>query len=80
MSIEMKNVMNAAGVNAQYDECAKHILGQKSILSWILANTVEEFRGMSPKDIIPLIEGNIQIGNMKYSGRRFFQKGSGYDV
>lgn len=30
MSTEMKNVINVAGANAPYDECAKRILGQKS--------------------------------------------------
>lgn len=30
MSTEMKNVIDVEGTNAQYDECAKRILGQKS--------------------------------------------------
>lgn len=30
MSTEMKNVINAAGTNALYDECSKRILRQRS--------------------------------------------------
>lgn len=46
---------------AQYDEKAKEILGQKSILAHILVKTVEEFKGMNPMDVISFIEGEPYI-------------------
>ena len=35
MNKELKNAVEAADAKAQYDECAKPLLGQKSILSYI---------------------------------------------
>lgn len=59
---ELKNAVEAADAKAQYDECAKRLLGQKSILSYIFAHTIEAFQGMKPKEIIPYIEGEPYIG------------------
>jgi hypothetical protein len=42
----IKNALSAADEKAQYDERAKRLLAQKSILSHILVNTVDEFKGM----------------------------------
>ena len=58
----IKNAVKITDKEAQYDEKAKHLLGQKIILAHILARTVKEFKGMKPQDIVPLIEGNPQIG------------------
>ena len=64
MNTEIKNAVLSADQEAQYDESAKRLLGQKSILAHILVNTVEEFRGMNPKEVIPLIEGTPCIGTV----------------
>ena len=40
---------------AQYDTSAKRLLGQKSILAHILVKTVDEFKGMNPKDVVDCI-------------------------
>ena len=37
-------------------------MGQKYILAYILIKTVDEFKGMSPKDVVPYIEGEPLIG------------------
>lgn len=58
---EAKKAVLAAGVAAQYDEAAKCILSRKIILGHILSQTVKEFRGMSPEEIVPLIEGEPYV-------------------
>ena len=45
LNSEITNAVKAARNRAQYDECAKRLLGQKSILAHILVNTVDEFKG-----------------------------------
>ena len=45
MDIEIKSAVNAANQDAQYDEKAKRLLGNKIILAHILVKTVDEFRG-----------------------------------
>ena len=64
---------------AQYDENAKRLLGNKSILAHILTSTVEEFRGMNPADVEGYIEGEPCISsvpvepgltNIKQGGKR----------
>ena len=64
MNKELKNAVEAADAKAQYDECAKRLLGLKSILSYIFAHTIEAFQGMKPKEIIPYIEGEPYIGDV----------------
>ena len=59
---EIKNMVRASDKDAQYDEKAKHLLGQKHILAYILVNTVDEFKGMKPKDVVQYIEGEPMIG------------------
>jgi len=54
---EIKNAMRAADKDAQYDEKAKRLLGNKIILAYILVKTVDEFKGMNPKDVVSYIEG-----------------------
>lgn len=46
---------------AQYDEKAKWLLSQKIFIAYILINTVDEFKGMSPQEVIPYIEGDPYI-------------------
>ena len=57
MDTEIKNAVRAADKDAQYDDKAKRLLGNKIILAHILVKTVDEFKGMSPKDVVSYIEG-----------------------
>lgn len=57
MDMEIKNAVSAADTDAQYDEKAKRLLGNKIILAHILVKTVDEFRGMNPKEAVSYIEG-----------------------
>ena len=79
MNTEIKNAVNFAGDKAQYDENAKRLLGNKSILAHILINTIEEFKGMNPVDVEGYIEGEPCISsvpvepgltNIKQDGKR----------
>lgn len=62
MDTEIKNAVNAADKEAQYDERAKRLLGNKIILAHILVKAVDEFHGMSPQDVVSYIEGEPFIG------------------
>ena len=62
MDAEIKNAIRVTNKDAQYDEKAKRLLGHKYILAYILVNTVDEFKGMKPKDVVPYIEGEPLIG------------------
>lgn len=61
---ELKNAVSAADQKAQYDACAKRLLGNKNILAHILVHAVEEFKGMNPKEVIPLIEGTPYVSRV----------------
>ncbi len=61
---ELKNAVDAADKRAQYDARAKRLLGQKIVLAHILVRTVEEFYGMNPEEVVPLIEGEPKIGRV----------------
>ena len=61
MSNEIRNAVQGTAKEAQYDENAKKLLAQKSVLSHILVRTVDEFRGMNPKAVAKLIEGEPYI-------------------
>ena len=58
MDTEIKNAVSAADTEAQYDDKAKRLLSNKIILAHILIKTVDEFRGMNLKDVVPYIEGD----------------------
>lgn len=62
MNTEITNAVNAAGDKAQYDTRVKRILAQKNILAHILVKTVDEFKGMNPKEVVSYIEGEPVIG------------------
>ena len=57
----LKNMVGATDINAQYDASAKRLLGNKSILAHILVKAVDEFKGMSPKEVVKFIEGEPYI-------------------
>ena len=64
MRTEISNTIFATDRDAQYDESAKSLLGQKSILAHILTKTVDEFAGMDPKDVALYIEGEPFINKV----------------
>ena len=64
MNTELKNAVEATDRDAQYDESAKRLLGQKSILAHILVKTVDEFKGMNPRDVVSYIEGTPYISSV----------------
>ena len=57
MDTEIRNAVSATDQDAQYDDKAKRLLGNKIILAHILVKTVDEFKGMNPKDVVSYIEG-----------------------
>ncbi|MBO5057535.1 MAG: hypothetical protein J6C64_14445 [Lachnospiraceae bacterium] len=61
MNTEITNAVTAADDKSQYDEYAKHLLSQKIILAHILVKTVDEFKGMNPKDVAAYIEGEPYV-------------------
>ena len=61
---QQKNVANASDREAQYDERAKRVAGSKIVIANILSKTVDAFRGMKPREIVPYIEGEPYIGNV----------------
>lgn len=58
MDRDIKNAVSAADRDAQYDERAKRLLGNKIILAHILVKAVDEFKGMDPKEAVTYIEGD----------------------
>ena len=64
MSTELRNAVKATDTKAQYDTSAKRLLGQKSILAHILVKTVDEFKGMNPKEVVSCIEGTPYISTV----------------
>ena len=64
MDTELKHAVYAADTDAQYDARAKHLLGNKIILAHILVQTVDEFAGMNPNDVVSHIEGEPLISKV----------------
>lgn len=65
MEEELRNTVEATDQNAQYDACAKRILGNKQILAHIIKAAIPGFQDMKPSEIIPYIEGEPLIGNVR---------------
>lgn len=65
MNTEIKNAIQAADSEAQYDESAKRLLAQKYVLAHILVRTVEEFQGMEIEKVVSLIEGDPYISKVQ---------------
>ena len=68
MDTDIKMSVKATDTKAQYDNKAKQLLGHKIILAHILVNTVEEFKGMNPADVVQYIEGEPHIGSVPIDG------------
>ena len=64
MDKDIKKSISATDKDAQYDEKAKNLLGQKIILAHILVKTIDEFKGMNPKDVVQYIEGEPYISTV----------------
>ena len=64
MGRELNNGVKGADANAQYDASAKRLLGNKNILAHILVKSVDEFKGMEPKEAVSYIEGTPYISNI----------------
>lgn len=64
MDKDIKKSISATDKDAQYDEKAKNLLGHKIILAHILVKTIDEFKGMNPKDVVQYIEGEPYIGKV----------------
>lgn len=62
MNTAITNRITAANDKAQYDEYAKQLIAQKQILAYILVQTIDEFKGMQPEDVVSRIEGEPLIG------------------
>lgn len=69
MNTEIKNAIQAADSEAQYDESAKRLLAQKYVLAHILVRTVEEFQGMEIEKVVSLIEGDPYISKVPVASR-----------
>ena len=64
MEEDLRNTLIVSGDKTQYDLKAKKILARKSILSRILAATVEEFKGMPLEEIEKCIDGDVYISTV----------------
>ena len=60
----LKRAVIATNQKAQYDAKVKNLLGHKIILAHILTRTVDEFKGMNPREVIPFIEGTPYISKV----------------
>ena len=65
---DIKKSISATDKDAQYDEKAKNLLGHKIILAHILVKTIDEFKGMNPKDVVQYIEGKPYISTNTAKG------------
>ena len=64
MDNELIYSADATYQKAQYDACAKRLLGQKIILAHILMRVVDEFKGMDAETVASLIEGEPYISQV----------------
>ena len=64
METSISHKINITAQKAAYDTYVKKLLSEKIILAHILASVVTEFSGMTPEEIIPLIEGQPDIENI----------------
>lgn len=59
------NRIESIGDKAKYDSAIKKLLGDKTILSWIIHDTMEEFKEYPIETIRECIEGIPEIGTRK---------------
>ncbi len=70
MDAEIRNAASATDQDAQYDDKAKRLLENKIIL----VKTVDEFKGMNPKDVVSYIEGELFISVVPVEPARSFMR------
>ena len=58
----VQTTLQISQLATQYDEAAKKLLAQKIVVAYILKRILDDFKDMNPKDIIPCIEGEPQVG------------------
>jgi hypothetical protein len=64
VSTEIKKIILSTSEESRYDEKAKAILSNKHMMARILCQTVDEFKGMNPKEVFYLIEGDPIISRV----------------
>ncbi len=64
MHTEIVKALTAAGRKSQYDYHAKRLLANKWVLAYVLIHTIEDFQGMTPKEVVSCIEGDPIIGSV----------------
>ena len=47
-----------------YDAACKRLFAEKEILAWIMQLAMEEYDGMTPKEIVPYIEGTPEVSSV----------------
>ena len=63
-SYEQRPMTGAGDIEARYDQHAKYLLGHRIVLAHILAEVIEDFRDMHPKEIMPYIDREVHIGTV----------------
>lgn len=64
MEESLKRTIYSSDMESEYDEHAKRLLSHKIILAHILVNTVSEFSGMTPEQVVPLIEETPKVSTV----------------
>ena len=57
--------LSVTELKSRYDQNAGYLLANKDILARILSGCVKEFKGKTPEEIIPCIEDDIRVGNVR---------------
>lgn len=58
------NAVIATDGKAKFDAMVKELLSDKQILAWILRDTMEEFKGMTIREIVSCIEGEPKVAKV----------------
>ncbi len=64
MGEDLRNTLIVSKDKTQYDLKAKKILARESILSYILATTVDEFKGMAVDEVAKHIYGKVYVSKV----------------
>lgn len=78
MEESLKRTIYSSDMESEYDEHAKRLLSHKIILAHILVNTVSEFSGMTPEQVVPLIEETPKVSTVPADpGETNYEKNNG---
>ena len=64
MGEDLRNTLIVSKDKTQYDMKAKKILARESVLSYILASTVDEFKGMDVEEVAKHIVGKVYVSKV----------------